>query len=200
MIRGAVTKGEHMSVQSRIRAALVFGATATIAVVGAQLVWSSESNSTTASTLDMQRIAVTSTPRPGAAPAKDDSAPRGGASTSTPMRVSGKATPVPTTVATALRLTAAKNPVTAAQQYRAVLRAVLTASNKPLAAQQILLLLRVTGTKLWTPVAATDTTALNGSLSIAVSQTAKSLDFKAVYSGKGKYAGSVSATVTVLRK
>jgi hypothetical protein len=192
-----------MSVQTRIRAGVMLGATGVIALGAAYGIVGSPGPSSPS----LERVAATTTPtvttsvvsaHPVVAQAVTSTSTSTTTSRST-ITVTSKATVMPT-VTTVLTLTAGKNPVTKAQQYRAVLRGVLTANKKPLAGQSILLLRRVTGTTAWSPVSATDTTSLRGDISFAVLQTEASVDYKMVYSGKGTYLSVLSPTVKVLKK
>jgi hypothetical protein len=144
------------------------------------------------------RPAAQAAPAPKAAPVRSAAA-----AAVSPVPVPRPGTPAATklTVPTTVTIQAINKTVGEAQMYRAVFRGVLTATPKKqaLPQQSVVLMVRVKGASAWTRAVTAVSSAPDGKLLVAVTQSAPSADYKFVFDAKAPYKASSSGIVTVKR-
>ncbi len=211
---GHLMEEKQMS-QVRRPVAAVLSLASTVLVGGVAWGLAAKADDTTASVQGAAATTAAAELPPAAAPAARTAAPAGQA-VRAPRAASGRSAaaaavaPVPRpgtpaaaklTVPTTVTIQAISKTVSEAQMYRAIFRGVLTATPKKqaLPQQSVVLMVRVKGASAWTRAVTAVSSAPDGKLLVAVSQSAASADYRFVFDAKAPYKASSSGIVTVTR-
>ncbi len=209
---GRLMEEKQMS-QVRRPVAAVLSLASTVLVGGVAWGLAAKADDTTASVQGAAATTAAAELPPAAAPAARTAVPATRAARA-PKAAPGKSaaaaavTPVPgtpaaakLTVPTTVTIQAISKTVSEAQMYRAIFRGVLTATPKKqaLPQQSVVLMVRVKGASAWTRAVTAVSSAPDGKLLVAVSQSAASADYRFVFDAKAPYKASSSGIVTVTR-